>query len=316
MKSILQFFQKRKGKAKLNLHKYWNKSPFLQKTLLMNILVTGAKGQLGSELKKLHHSLEKYHFFFADFEELDITDEEVVRDFFRYNKISHCINCAAYTAVDKAENEAYKAEVLNAKAVRLLTEQCAEQNATLIHISTDYVFDGKNYTPYTEVDVANPINVYGKTKFLGEQMALSKNPKTIVIRTSWLYSTFGNNFVKTMLRLAETTPSISVVADQVGTPTYAEDLARAILQIINTSLPHFGIYHYSNEGVASWYDFAHAIFQIKKLSINLIPIKTEAYPTPAKRPAYSILDKSKIKQTFRLTIPHWRESLEKCLKSL
>ncbi|GAB4109054.1 MAG: dTDP-4-dehydrorhamnose reductase [Thermoflexibacter sp.] len=282
----------------------------------MNILVTGAKGQLGCELKKLHHSSEKYHFIFADLEKLDITNEEVVRDFFRRNRISHCINCAAYTAVDKAEGEADKAELINAKAVRLLAEQCASQNATLIHISTDYVFDGRSYTPYTEVDMANPINIYGKTKLLGEQMALSKNPKTIVIRTSWLYSTFGNNFVKTMLRLAEAKPSISVVADQVGTPTYAEDLANTILQLISTSSAHFGIYHYSNEGVASWYDFAHAIFQIKKLNTNLIPIKTEAYPTPANRPAYSILDKSKIKQTFGLTIPHWRESLEKCLKSL
>lgn len=282
----------------------------------MSILVTGAKGQLGSELRKLHHSLDKNDFIFADAEELDITEEDMVKDFFKSNKISHCINCAAYTAVDKAENEAEKAELLNTKAVRLLAEQCAKQSATLIHISTDYVFDGKNYTPYTEVDMANPVNVYGKTKLLGEQMALSKNPKTIVIRTSWLYSTFGNNFVKTMIRLAETKPSISVVADQVGTPTYAEDLAKAILQLTHTSSPHFGIYHYSNEGVASWYDFAHAIFQIKKLDINLIPIKTEAYPTPAKRPAYSILDKSKIKQTFGLMIPHWRESLEKCLKSL
>lgn len=282
----------------------------------MNILVTGAKGQLGSELKKLHHLLEKYHFIFADFEELDITNEEVVRDFFRYNKINYCINCAAYTAVDKAEGEADKAELINAKAVRLLAEQCASQSATLIHISTDYVFDGRSYTPYTEVDMANPINIYGKTKLFGEQMALSKNAKTMVIRTSWLYSTFGNNFVKTMLRLAEAKPSLSVVADQIGTPTYAEDLARTILQIINTSSAHFGIYHYSNEGVASWYDFAHAIFQIKKLNINLIPIKTEAYPTPAKRPAYSILDKTKIKETFGLTIPHWGESLEKCLKSL
>ncbi len=282
----------------------------------MNILVTGAKGQLGSELKKLHQSLAKYHFIFADFEELDITNEDIVKDFFKHNKISHCINCAAYTAVDKAESEADKAELLNAKAVRLLSEQCASQNAILIHISTDYVFDGKNYLPYTEVDMANPMNVYGKTKLLGEQMALSRNPKTIVIRTSWLYSVFGNNFVKTMLRLVGTKPTLSVVADQIGTPTHAEDLAEAILHIICINVPHFGIYHYSNEGVASWYDFAHAIFQIKGLSTQLLPIKTEAYPTPAKRPAYSILDKSKIKHTFEISIPHWRESLEKCLKSL
>jgi dTDP-4-dehydrorhamnose reductase len=287
----------------------------------MNILVTGANGQLGSELKKIHHIFPDYLFDFTDIDELDITDARSVQTFFEQKKYHFCINTAAYTAVDKAENEQDKAYLINTEAVKHLAQQCAEHHTVLIHISTDYVFSGKSYSPYHEEDNTNPISIYGKTKLEGEQIALQTNPQSIVIRTSWLYSTFGHNFVKTMLRLAENKSSISVVADQVGSPTYAEDLAQVIVQIMNFVLTHknnslFGIYHYSNEGVASWYDFAHAIFQLKSLSINILPIKTVQYPTPAQRPSYSILDKNKIKSTFGIKIPHWRDSLARCLEKL
>lgn len=289
----------------------------------MNILITGANGQLGSELRKLAISAPPSTIFtFTDIEELNITDSATVRAFFEQNQFDFCINAAAYTAVDKAETDQEKAQLINAEAVRLLAEQCHRQNAVFIHVSTDYVFDGKSYLPYSENDMTSPTSVYGITKLAGEQIAFQENPQTIVLRTAWLYATFGHNFLKTMLRLAETKPSISVVADQIGTPTYAEDLAQTILQIIdflkvstkNETL--FGVYHYSNEGVASWYDFAHAIFEMKNVKIALKPIKSSEYPTPAARPAYSVLDKSKIKSSFGVQIPHWRESLKKCIEAL
>jgi len=283
----------------------------------MNILVTGANGQLGSEFKKLVAANvdSSKKFFFTDIEELNITDEGEVNAFFDKNKFDFCINVAAYTAVDKAENEPDKTHLVNVEAVKLLALSCHQHKAVFIHVSTDYVFDGMNYSPYTEENITNPQSIYGKTKAEGEQIAFKENPQTIVIRTSWLYSTFGNNFVKTMLRLAQTKPELSVVADQIGTPTYAEDLAKMILHIIdfvrnNKEKNVFGTYHYSNEGVASWYDFAHAIFEMNGLKVRLNPVSTAQYPTPAKRPAYSILDKSKIKNTFGLQIPHWRESLK------
>ncbi len=283
----------------------------------MNILVTGSNGQLGSELKKLVtiNADNSNHFIFTDIAELNITNEAQVKAFFEQNSIDFCINAAAYTAVDKAENEPAIAHLINVEAVRLLAAQCHLYNAVLIHISTDYVFDGMNYLPYTEENTSNPQSIYGKTKLEGELAAIKSNPKTIVIRTSWLYSTFGNNFVKTMLRLAQSKPALSVVADQVGTPTYAGDLAQAILHIIdfigeNKDKNVVGTYHYSNEGVATWYDFAHAIFEMNALKVKLRPIRTTEYPTPASRPAYSILDKSKIKNTFGIEIPHWRESLK------
>lgn len=289
----------------------------------MNILITGANGQLGSELKKLAISAPPSTIFtFTDIEELNITDSATVRAFFEQNQFDFCINAAAYTAVDKAETDQEKAQLINVEAVRLLAEQCHRQNAVFIHVSTDYVFDGKSYLPYSENDMTSPTSVYGITKLAGEQIAFQENPQTIVLRTAWLYATFGHNFLKTMLRLAETKSSISVVADQIGTPTYAEDLAQTILQIIdflkvstkNETL--FGVYHYSNEGVASWYDFAHAIFEMKNVKIALKPIKSSEYPTPAARPAYSVLDKSKIKSSFGVQIPHWRESLKKCIEAL
>jgi dTDP-4-dehydrorhamnose reductase len=286
----------------------------------MNILITGANGQLGNELRKLHTQYPQHQFTFTDVGELDIANAAAVQAFFLKNKVECCINAAAYTAVDKAETEIAAAQLVNVEAVKQLAISCRQANALFIHVSTDYVFSGRNYTPYHEANAVAPSSIYGKTKAEGEQLALENNPHTIIIRTSWLYSSFGNNFVKTMLRLAETKPELRVVADQVGTPTYAEDLANAILQIIDflnfkKDKDIFGIYHYSNEGVASWYDFAHAIFEIRNLKIELKPIKTVEYPTPATRPAYSILDKYKIKNTFGIAIPHWRESLKRCLNS-
>ncbi|TAH19849.1 MAG: dTDP-4-dehydrorhamnose reductase [Cytophagales bacterium] len=283
----------------------------------MNILVTGSNGQLGSELKKLVAAKtdNSDHFFFTDIEELNITDETQVKAFFEQNSIDFCINAAAYTAVDKAENEPTIARSINVEAVRLLAVQCQRHRSFFIHISTDYVFDGMGYLPYTEENLFNPQSIYGETKAAGEMAAIKNTPETIIIRTSWLYSTFGNNFVKTMLRLAQTKPEIGVVADQIGTPTYAGDLAQVILHIIaviseNKDKNFVGTYHYSNEGVASWYDFAHAIFEMNNLKVKLKPISTKEYPTPARRPAYSVLDKSKIKKTFGIEIPHWRESLK------
>jgi dTDP-4-dehydrorhamnose reductase len=289
----------------------------------MNILITGANGQLGSELKKLAAFAPQTTLFtFTDIDELDITDSTAVKFFFEQNQFDFCINAAAYTAVDKAESEQEKAQLINVEAVRIIAEQCSLHHVVFIHISTDYVFGGKNYLPYKEDDMTSPTSIYGKTKLLGEQVALQENPQTIVIRTSWLYSTFGHNFMKTMLRLSETKLSIGVVADQIGTPTYAEDLAQTILQMIDylkestNRKDFFGIYHYSNEGVASWYDFAYAIFEMKNIKIALSPIRTTEYPTPATRPAYSILDKGKIKNVFGILIPHWRESLKRCLNGL
>ena len=282
------------------------------------ILVTGANGQLGSELRLLAPSSDM-EFIFTDIGELDLTDTGAVHDFFNSHKIDFCINCAAYTAVDKAEDDKEMAEAINVGTVRNLARACSLHGSTLVHISTDFVFDGKAWVPYTEEDLPNPVSVYGQTKLYGEQAALGENPQTIIIRTSWLYSTFGNNFVKTMLRLGKERNELSVISDQIGTPTYAADLALAIMHIIN-ELPEKenhekrGIFHYSDEGVASWYDFAKAIFDIESIEIDLKPIGTADYPTPAKRPHYSVMNKSKIKNTFGLAIPYWRDSLKKCLK--
>lgn len=286
------------------------------------ILVTGGNGQLGSELRRLTAS-SNHQFFFTDIDELDITNDEALEQFFSDNRPQFVINCAAYTAVDKAETDIDKARLINIDAVALLAEKCHKFQSAFIHISTDFVFEGKAFVPVNENDEPKPLSIYGKTKHEGETKALSICSKTLIIRTSWLYSSFGNNFVKTMLRLGKERTELSVIYDQIGTPTYARDLAETILIIIDQqstkeqiSADRFGIYHYSNEGVASWYDFAHAIFRIENMSLDLKPIKTEAYPTPAKRPHYSVLDKSKIKSTFNITIPHWRDSLEQCLKEI
>jgi dTDP-4-dehydrorhamnose reductase len=282
----------------------------------MHILVTGAKGQLGNEIALLA-GRTKHQFSFHDIDSLDLTNSRDVLE--KGMKISPdlIINCAAYTAVDKAESEPEQATQVNEQAVKNLVSLAKKTGAFLIHISTDYVFSGKTHLPYIETDATDPVSIYGKTKAAGEEAALSYE-KSIVIRTSWLYSSLGNNFVTTMLRLGKEKTELSVVFDQVGTPTYAGDLANAILRITEQITPATkgGIFHYSNEGVASWYDFAVEIMDIAKLSCTVKPIRSEEYPVPAPRPLYSVLDKNKIKNTFHITIPHWKHSLKNCVKKL
>ena len=287
----------------------------------MKILITGANGQLGSELKELTKKFPGWHFLFTDIDELNITDENEVKNYFQQQQPGFVINCAAYTAVDKAEIDAQTAEKVNALAPKLLAKYSKITGAKLIHISTDYVFDGESFVPYSEENKVNPKGVYGKTKLQGEINCFEENPDSLVIRTSWLYSTFGNNFVKTMLRLAGERDKLNVVFDQVGTPTNAADLADAILSIIQISVKYKekfvpGIYNYSNEGVASWYDFAKAIFEIAGIKCEVSPVLSDQFPTPAKRPNYSVLNKSKIKNTFGLVIPYWKESLKICLDKI
>jgi dTDP-4-dehydrorhamnose reductase len=287
----------------------------------MKILITGAYGQLGNELNVLSNQFPEWQFLFTDADTLDITDENAVELFFQTHLPGVVINCAAYTAVDKAETDTESAWKINALAPGILARAAKKTASKLIHISTDYVFDGTACQPLTETMEVNPTGVYGKTKLEGEQNCRSENPETLIIRTSWLYSSFGNNFVKTMLRIGKEKGRLNVVFDQVGTPTFAADLARAILAIIKKSeqkpenfMP--GIYHYSNEGVASWYDFARAIFEVADVNCPLNPVRSAEFPTPARRPAFSVLDKSKIKNTFGIKIPYWRESLITCMEKL
>ena len=288
---------------------------------MLNILVTGTNGQVGSEIRELA-PLYPYNFFFTDRESLDISNVNAVHKFIEKNSINSIINCVAYTAVDKAESDEENADKINHLAVKNLAEIAKEKNLQLIHISTDYVFDGKNYKPYTEDDDTSPNGVYGKTKLDGEKALLHvKYPagrglkNSVIIRTSWVYSSFGANFVKTMLRLGKEKESLGVIFDQVGTPTYARDLAKAILDILpNIKNDKVEIYHYSNEGVLSWYDFAKEIMRMAKLTCKINPIETKEYPTPAQRPHYSLLNKSKIKKEFNLAIPYWKDSLDECLK--
>ena len=278
------------------------------------VLVTGANGQLGSEIRIISGSFPEIEFAFTDVDELDITNPWKVADYLASFKPAFLINCAAYTAVDKAETDISTATLLNATAVGILAEQSSEIDCKIIHISTDYVFSGKGPRPYREDDRVNPQSVYGKTKLEGEILCQKLNPESLIIRTSWLYSAFGNNFVKTMVRLGNERSDVGVIADQIGSPTNAADLALAILTIIssvtNGKKPFVpGIYHYSNEGVASWYDFAKAIFEIAGINCLVKPIATEDYPSPVQRPPYSVMNKSKIKLNFGLKIPHWRDSL-------
>jgi len=284
---------------------------------MVNILVTGANGQLGSELKALSNAYP-YTFFFTCKDQLDITDKHAVVDFIEKNRINAIINCAAYTAVDKAESEQERADKINHQAVKHLALIAKERNIKLVHISTDYVFDGMNHKPYLETDGTNPQSIYGKTKLLGEDALLHvKLPNSVIIRTSWVYSSYGANFVKTMLRLGHEREILGVVCDQVGTPTYARDLAQTILEILpKIDTTQTEIYHYSNEGVASWYDFAKEIMKVAKLTCKVNPIETKAYPTPAKRPHYSVLNKAKMKEDFALEIPYWKESLAHCLSQM
>ncbi len=282
----------------------------------VKILVTGANGQLGKELKQLSSSFPQFDFQFLSREDLPIHHFELVRNFFNAYHPAYLINCAAYTAVDRAESEKELAFQVNGEAVGVLAAVCKEKNCRFIHISTDYVFDGTATVPYKEDHPVNPQSVYGASKLEGEQQAFRLNPDSIVIRTSWVYSEFGKNFVKTMLKLMQEREELNVVSDQVGSPTYAADLAAAILHIISSGKWQAGIYNYSNEGVISWYDFAVAIKELSGSNCRVNAIPTSAYPTPAKRPAYSVLDKSKIMATFDLPIPGWKKSLATCLERL
>jgi dTDP-4-dehydrorhamnose reductase len=285
------------------------------------ILVTGANGQLGKELRDLAPLYTQFEFIFLSREDLPIHHFELVRNYFNTLKPDYCINCAAYTAVDRAEQEKDKAFLINGEAVGVLAAVCKEHQTEFIHISTDYVFDGTASTPYTENFPPHPQSVYGASKLEGERQALQLNPDSIIIRTSWVYSFHGKNFVKTMMRLMNEKNEISVVNDQVGSPTYAADLAEAILKIIvncQLSIVNWvpGICHFSNEGVISWYDFAVAIKELTNSNCKIHPIPTSEYPTPAKRPAYSVLDKTKFVKTFGIPVKQWKHSLVSCLSRL
>ena len=283
----------------------------------MKILVTGANGQLGRELRNVLESEIPGKAIYTDIAELDLTDAKGVDDFFKKNDISHVVNCAAYTAVDKAEEEKLECAAININAVKNLANAADAIGAKIIHISTDYVFDGTAHRPYKESDKVNPISQYGTTKRKGETALLALAPESIIIRTSWLYSPHGNNFVKTMLRLGAEQSKIKVVSDQIGTPTYALDLARAIYMVLMSHQWVEGIFHFSNEGVCSWYDFAKSIHRIAGIDkCEIKPIPTEEYPTAASRPFYSVLDKTRIKATYGVKAPYWEDSLIECIKRI
>lgn len=282
----------------------------------MKILVTGANGQLGNEMQAIAADNPQHEYFFTDVRELDICDEQAVHAFVRDRAIEVIVNCAAYTAVDKAEDNAELCDRLNHVAPSYLADAAEACGAALIQVSTDYVFDGTAYRPYTEDAPTCPNSVYGRTKLAGEEEVLKRCKRAMIIRTAWLYSSYGNNFVKTMLRLGRERDSLGVVFDQIGTPTYANDLARAIQAAINQGIVR-GIYHFSNEGVCSWYDFTVAIHRLAGITTCRVrPLHTDEYPAKAPRPHYSVLDKTKIKQTYHLDIPYWVDSLERCLKAL
>lgn len=282
----------------------------------MKILVTGSYGQLGNSIRREFEKNPDIEAVYTDYDTLDITDRNAVRNFLEANKFDYVINCAAYTAVDKAETDDLKASALNTRAVGNLGEAANRTGTKVIHISTDYVFSGEGFRPYEENDEPFPQGIYGRTKLEGEGLLSSFCQQAMIIRTAWLYSEFGNNFVKNMLRLAESKNEINVVTDQIGTPTYASDLAAAIHKIITQSNWESGIYHFTNEGVASWYDFSKAIFEDAGIDMKVNPIPTKEYPTPAKRPYYSVLSKNKIKRIYGLEIPYWRDSLRKCISNL
>ena len=282
----------------------------------MKILITGCNGQLGNEMQLLEKENPQHTYFNTDVAELDITDQKAIEKFVCENAIDGIVNCAAYTAVDKAEENQDLCMKLNATAPDYLAQAIEKRGGWMIQISTDYVFDGTNHKPYTEADSVCPNSTYGRTKLAGEQAVMAGCKKSMIIRTAWLYSTFGNNFVKTMIRLGKEKPELGVIFDQIGTPTYARDLAVAIFAAINQGIVP-GIYHFSNEGVISWYDFTKAIHRIAGITTCRVrPLHTEEYPTPANRPHYSVLDKTKIKQTYGIEIPYWEESLVECVKLL
>lgn len=278
------------------------------------ILITGANGQLGHEMQNVLAGSDQYEALPTDVAELDITDAQAIEAFFSQHQVDYLVNCAAYTAVDKAEANPELCLKLNAQAVALLAHACHKHGAKMVQISTDYVFGGTGYRPYQETDDTDPQSVYGTTKLQGEQQLMAEAPDSIIIRTAWLYSPYGHNFVKTMMTLPATHPQLRVVADQVGTPTYALDLAHAIMAFITAPEWHSGIYHFSDEGVISWYDFTKAIHEIAGIEgCKVLPCTTEDYPTPATRPHYSVLSKAKVKATLGIEVPYWRDSLKHCI---
>ncbi len=283
---------------------------------LPTILITGANGQLGMEFRSIERDFPLFDFLFVSKDELSIADETAVEKFFSENKIDHCVNCAAYTAVDKAESEKELAFEINGYAVGRLAAVCKKNGTSFIHISTDYVFNGQGTKPYKETDPTDPVNIYGASKLVGEEEAMKYNGESIIIRTSWVYSSYGKNFVKTMMRLMCEKESISVVNDQKGCPTYANDLAIAIISMIEGNDRAAGIFNYSNKGVITWYEFALAIKEIFKSKCEVHPVPSSQYPTPAKRPAYSVMDTGKIQETFNIEIPDWKDSLAKCMALL
>jgi dTDP-4-dehydrorhamnose reductase len=288
---------------------------------MKKILITGANGQLGNEIKKLSSTYPDFDFIYTDVGELDITKPGAIEDFLAGEEFDFLINCAAYTAVDKAEQEPEQAYLINSEAVKHLAQASKNHNMAMVHVSTDYVFDGTKHTPYAESDPTRPNSAYGRSKEAGEKQFLVSKVNGMIIRTSWLYSSFGNNFVKTMIGLGSKLDQLNVIFDQIGTPTYAADLASAILDALKLSIDNPeklkpAIYHYSNEGVCSWYDFAQEIMDLRGLSCKVNPIETKDYLLPANRPFYSVLNKTKIKEDFSLQIPHWKDSLIRCLKEL
>jgi dTDP-4-dehydrorhamnose reductase len=282
------------------------------------LLVTGANGQLGREFQALQPLFPEYRWVFTSRRELDLSDRGEVQRFFRENQVDYCLSCAAYTAVDLAESHPLEAAKVNVDAVRLLAEECRAQSAAFIHFSSDYVYHNDINRPLREEDPATPKGVYACTKWEGDLAALAAHPEALIFRISWVFSRFGNNFVKTMLRIGRERPELRVVCDQIGAPTHARDLALAVASIIRSGKAggRGGIYHYSNEGVCSWYDFAKAIFDLSNLPVKVLPIMSKEYPTPASRPCYSVLDKTKFKETFGIEIPYWRDSLADCIREL
>ncbi len=281
-----------------------------------SVLVTGANGQLGREIRKLAHEQNTLDFTFTDLEELDITDEREVNNFFQNSTHDFCINTAAYTAVDKAETEYEEAVLVNGTAPGILARQCRQHDIIMIHISTDFVFDGQADKPYREEDPVNPLSSYGRSKLEGEKAVMENCDKSYVIRTSWLYSAEGHNFVQTMIRLGRSREEIKVVNDQTGSPTWAADLADTLVRLMlhPEVNQRFGLYHYANRGETTWYEFACEIMDLADLRCKVIPVRTKAYPTPARRPRYSVLDTIKIRKTFDLEIPHWRDSLREMMR--
>ncbi len=280
----------------------------------MRVLVTGSKGQLGSEIKALNPAHE---MFYTDLDELDLADPVAIERFIQDHQIEAIINCAAYTAVDKAEKDPKTADQINHLAVAQLAQLAVKYHAFLLHVSTDYVFAGQSARPYQETDPTHPLSVYGKTKLAGEEAIYASKAQAVIVRTAWLYSSYGQNFVKTIGKLALEKPQLTVVDDQIGNPTYARDLAQALLVILDAPPPQgVEIYHYSNEGVASWYDFAQAIKQGLQAPCEILPVDSSAFARPAPRPSYSVFNKGKIKKAYSITIPYWRDSLLECLKKL